>query len=245
MEKFVKINNRAILPYVEMVVTSVCNMKCIDCSNNIPNIQNDAKHVSADEFSLQLSALTSIVDEVERFQIHGGEPLLNPDLPEIAQIAINEQALKKIRIATNGTIPLSSELIDVLSKNRITLSISNYWFNRNSRKRVVAQCENAGIPYILHEKQPWYSFSSKPMVNIMKYEECPINKYLCYYDWRLFLCARICHCSDNTSHSIDVRNVSDLQKELTSDKLKEWCRQCTICDKLVTAGIQSSESLIL
>ena len=247
MEELNKIKNRVVLPYVEMVVTTICNMRCTDCSNNIPKIQNKAKHISANDFLLQLSALIDVVDEIEKFQIHGGEALLNPELHEIVKIASNEQSIRKIRIATNGTILLSPALIDVLSHNRVVLSISSYWFNEKTRKRVIAQCDEARIPYILHGEQPWYSFSGQPSGDTNKYEECPINKFLCYYDWRLYLCSRICHSSDNKAHSIDVRDVSNLHKDLLDDRLKEWCKHCTICDKLVKAGVQSRdiESLIL
>ena len=125
MEELNKINNRVVLPYVEMVVTTICNMICVNCSNNIPAIQNKAKHISANDFSLQLSALICVVDEIEKFQIHGGEPLLNPELHEIVKIVSNEQSIKKIRIVTNGTILLSPALIDVLSHHRVVLSISS------------------------------------------------------------------------------------------------------------------------
>ena len=234
--------NRVVLPYVEMVVTTICNMRCVDCSNNIPKIQNKAKHILANDFLLQLSALTSVIDEIEKFQIHGGEPLLNPELHEIVKIVSNEQSIKEIRIATNGTIPLSSALIDVLSFNRVVLSISNYGFNEKSRKKIIAQCEETGIPYILYDEQPWYSFSSSTSGNTNKYEKCPINKYLCYYDWKLYLCSRICHSSDNKAHSIDIRNVSNLHKDLMDGRLKEWCKHCTICDKLVKAGRQNQDA---
>ncbi len=247
MEELNKIKNKVVLPYVEMVVTTACNMRCIDCSNNIPAIQNKAKHISANDFLLQLSALIGVVDEIEKFQIHGGEPLLNPEIHEIVKIASKEQSIKKIRIVTNGTIPLSPALIDALSQNRVVLSVSSYWFNENSRKRVIDQCEEAKISYILHAEQPWYSFSGKPSGDTNKHEECPINKFLCYYDWRLYLCSRICHSCDNKAHSIDVRDVSNLHKDLLDDRLKEWCKHCTISDKLVKSGIQNHdiESLIL
>lgn len=241
MEELNKIKSRVVLPYVEMVVTSICNMRCVDCSNNIPAIQHKAKHVSANDFMLQLSALINLVDNIEKFQIHGGEPLLNPELYEIVKIVCNEQLIKKIRIVTNGTILLSPSLIDVLSHNRVVLSISSYWFNEKSRKRVIAQCEEARIPYILHGEQPWYSFSGKPSGDANKHEKCPINKFLCYYDWKLYLCSRICHSSDNKVHSIDVRETFNLHKDLLSEKLKEWCKHCTICDKLVKSGVQNQD----
>lgn len=227
-----------VLPYLEMVVTTKCNMKCVNCSNNIPAIQHKANHVSANVFFLQLTTLTKTVSEINKFQIHGGEPFLNPDLPAIVQIAIKEPSLKQIRIATNGTVPMSSALIEALSGNRAVVAISSYWFNRESRNIIVNQCKKAAIPFVLYDEQPWYSFTERNVDAHMKYEDCPINNYLCYCDWRLYLCSRICHSTDNCTYSIDIRNTNDLIKELSKPELKGWCKFCTIRNELVESGVQ-------
>lgn len=239
MEEFVQMKERLVLPYLEMVITTKCNMRCINCSNNIPMIQHKARHISANEFQSQLSALTELVSRIDKFQIHGGEPLSNPELPLIAKLAIEEPSLRKIRIATNGTIPLTTELIGVLSGQRATIAISSYHFNKESKKMIVEQCEKSSIPYVLYGEQKWYRFAdSLEGNNRMRFEDCPINDCLSYYDWRLYLCSRICHSTDNCTYSIDIRNANDLIKELSKPELKEWCKFCTIRNELVESGVQ-------
>lgn len=68
--------NHSVLPYLEMVVTTVCNRECRSCSNFIPYIKARAKHVSASEAKTQIEDLKKTIGVIERFQVHGGNRCL-------------------------------------------------------------------------------------------------------------------------------------------------------------------------
>ena len=128
------------LDYIEFICTTVCNKRCKNCSNYIPQLGALQRHVSGEAFAEQLRILLSRVSYVEKMQIHGGEPLLNPDILQIIEELKKERdRIGKIRIITNGTVVLKETLIDALKGSRIQLAISNYLFNQESRKQIINQ----------------------------------------------------------------------------------------------------------
>lgn len=227
--------NHSVLPYLEMVVTTVCNRECRSCSNFIPYIKARAKHVSASEAKTQIEDLKKTIGVIERFQVHGGEPLLNPDLPEIMRIIINEDFIKRIRIATNGTILPSVELLSVLSGSRVKLAISNYHFNKTNIPLIEQRCKGFGVEYIIYEKQLWYEFGKNVGIT---FDTCPINKYPVLFDSKVYLCARICHAysDQGQKYCIDIRDTVDLKSALHNDYLKKGCNMCNITHKLIDPG---------
>lgn len=227
------------LPYVEMVITTYCNMLCTNCSNGIPLLR-ERKHVGYDDFVNQVDVLLSNVSYIDKFQIHGGEPLLNPHLPRMIKYIRHKQKIKHVRIATNGTIIPSAELAAAMNGSNIVLAISSYKKNCSQTAKVVETCEELKIKYILYPEQDWYSFSSTPICNARdRFESCPINTYLCYAGWRLYLCSRICHCYSTKYDSclIDIRDFDgNIMDALSSESLFEPCECCTISEKKILAG---------
>ncbi len=243
-KKLTTLNVKDIIPlstlsYVEMIITTYCNMLCPNCSNGIPLLP-ERKHVRYDEFISQIDALLDTVSYIDKLQIHGGEPMLNPDLPKIINYISRKQKIKKVRIATNGTIVPSADLAAAMNESNIVLAISSYKSNYNQTAKVVRACEELKIKYILYPEQAWYSFSSAPSYNAReRYESCPINSYLCYFDWRLYLCSRICHCYGTTYDScfIDIRDFNgNIKDALSNASLFEPCECCTIGEKCIKAG---------
>lgn len=234
-----RISPLPILPYIEMVTTTCCNRLCPNCSNGIPLIA-EPSHVNFQDFKFQLDALLSRVSYISKFQIHGGEPLLNPNLPRIISYIKQKQKIKKIRIATNGTIVPSDELVKALQNSNIILAMSSYHDNKDTLKEIIKLCKYSQIKYKVYPEQKWFSFTSEPTFNADdKFQGCPLNKYLCYHNWHLYLCARICHCYSlyYDSCSIDIRNHQDnLVTSLTMDELHKPCEICTIGEQLLRAG---------
>lgn len=224
-----------ILPYLEMVITTICNRLCKSCSNFIPYIRHKAKHVRADEVKNQIECLKKLVGTVERFQVHGGEPLLNPELPEIMRAVLDSEFIKEIRIATNGTIIPSIELLQVLSSTRAKLAISDYYFNKSTAPIIQKLCDKWGVECIMYGKQLWYEFGkSKGII----FETCPINCYPVLYNWKIYLCARICHAysGNGKKYCIDIRDNMDLRVAFDNNILKEGCYMCNISNKLIEPG---------
>lgn len=224
------------LRYIEMIVTTECNAQCMNCSNGIPYAKR--RTISYEDFRGQLQLLLSNVALIERFQIHGGEPFLNPDLHRIISLVNISPKLLNIRIATNGTLIPDEKIILALRGSRIVLAISSYQFNRVTRERLVAICKNNNIRHILYDEQKWYCFDSSHKGH-NRFASCPINFYPCYYDNKIYLCSRICHLyGEQYPHCyISLKDFhGDLVSAMADDGLKAPCCECTISSQKIQAG---------
>lgn len=240
-KKTIKINFAGLLEfpnlnYIEMIVTTRCNMHCHNCSNGIPYIEKS--DISYADFCAQLNKLLCRVSFVRKFQIHGGEPFLNKELPEIIELANSSQKLLNIRLVTNGTVIPSIEIIQALKGTRVTVAISSYCFNESTREKLIHLLAKNGIKYILYGEQEWYSFDDccKGQNN---FEECPINSFPCYYNGKLYVCSRICHLYSKLHPNcyVDLENLDiDLLEALKLDQLKRPCIDCNISKVMVKAG---------
>lgn len=224
------------LSYIEMIITTECNMLCRNCSNGIPYANRNM--ISYQAFCEQLQSLLTHVSYIERFQLHGGEPLRNPEVHKMIDLLDKTQKLLSIRIATNGTVIPNEETISALKGSRIVLAISAYFFNREKRKQLIDVCKSNNIRYILYNEQEWYRFESQTGV-VNCFETCPINSYPCYYEGKVYLCSRICHLygKQYPNSSIEMADFSgNLLYALDREQLKAPCRECTISKQTIVAG---------
>ena len=62
-------------------LTPICNLRCKLCAAYIP-YNNKRKHYSIDSLKNNTRKYFEIVDEIDKYTISGGEPLLSPCLAE-------------------------------------------------------------------------------------------------------------------------------------------------------------------
>lgn len=233
---FTRLTELPTLNYIEMIVTTRCNMHCSNCSNGIPYIEKN--DISYANFCVQLDKLLNRVSYIRKFQIHGGEPFLNRELPEIIERANSAQKLLNIRLVTNGTVIPSKEIIQALKGTRVTVAISSYNFNISTREKLIHLLVKSGIKYVLYSEQEWYSFDDRNKGK-NKFEICPINSFPCYYNGKLYVCSRICHLYSNLHPNcyVDLDNLNiDLLDALKLEHLKLPCLDCNITNVMVKAG---------
>jgi hypothetical protein len=100
----------------EYNLTDHCNLRCAACNHASPHLP--AKFASPDEFERDLRALAAVL-EVSEFKLVGGEPLLHPQLVELAGIAREVALGRSLSLFTNGLLlhkmPLEAwRLIDTI-----------------------------------------------------------------------------------------------------------------------------------
>lgn len=225
------------LKYIEMIVTTRCNKSCSSCSNGIPYTElYDMKYI---EFKYYIKLLLRNVKVVEKFQIHGGEPLLNPEIHKIIEYVKKCKQLINVRLVTNGTIIPSKNTIEALKNSNITIAISSYFFNQKDKIKLSKLLEANNIKYILYGEQPWYKFdSNQTLVN--RFELCPINSCPSYYQGKIYLCSRISNLYKEKAKDccVDLETFQgDLIREMSSNRLKEPCRYCNISNQMILAGL--------
>jgi organic radical activating enzyme len=90
-----------VLPFVETMITQVCNLSCVGCTN-----YSDLKHsgyVTWESGKKQIQAWLERI-KIEDFGIMGGEPLINPDVYKWL-IGVRELLPdSQIRFTTNGEL---------------------------------------------------------------------------------------------------------------------------------------------
>lgn len=106
-------------PYVIMIdPCGRCNFKCVfcPCNNNKSNLSERHKMMSIDVFDRVVSDIAEFPHKIKAIDVYGyGEPLLNPDLPEMIKHLYKAEVCEKIRIVTNGSLltrQMSEELVE-------------------------------------------------------------------------------------------------------------------------------------
>ena len=111
---------RFYLDYVEIPITTRCNLRCPDCANLMP-LYNKPYDVDSDTIIHSIRKLSECFDACGQMRILGGEPFLHPDLKRfVAELPSHK--CKKISIPTNATIvPQDPELYEILRQKKVVI----------------------------------------------------------------------------------------------------------------------------
>lgn len=171
------------LVYAEMHITDFCNLNCKGCTHFSPLFEK--KFPSLDMRIQDVKTLRSLFPHIIRFNILGGEPLLNPELEKyIIQI---RQILPEteISVVTNGllipSLPLST--FEILRKNKINISISVYEPTKRILNTIRELLEKNEIFYDLRAYEKKQKFN-KPLSLSSK----SIHPHACISDHCINIC---------------------------------------------------------
>lgn len=126
-EWYYKRFHRANLLEIHTSITTRCTFNCKHCNMFIPYFKERIDY-TFEHIKKNIDLLFQHIDYVFKYQLIGGEPLLNKDLFRIL-LYLNENYRGKIgmiRIITNGGILPSEELLKAMKKCECDVSISNY-----------------------------------------------------------------------------------------------------------------------
>jgi len=219
-------------------VNTRCNLHCKLCGSGIPYFKDSAvKDMGIDEFIKMARVIfgnsigEGIVDSAKSIEINGGEPLLNRDLPSIVEETLKyADRFEKIRITTNGTIPLSNELLAVLknSKGKTALYLSDYGSLSKKSTEIKETLASNGIECISTKYYGenmhyggWVDFGRYEARNRsieqigMVYKNCPLGKTGggCWPLWngQMHICSRsLCGTQQGTIPSKSGKDYLDI-----------------------------------
>ena len=128
------INNSLLeLPKLEIRLLAVsvgqaCNLKCKNCANFAPYACKDNMRYKIEKIKNDVDKILPCFSKVDTFHIQGGEPLLYSDLHELLTYVKTNYShiIKKIQIATNGTIIPSEDVLEAMKITDSVVRISNY-----------------------------------------------------------------------------------------------------------------------
>lgn len=158
-----------VLPQIGFSLTTRCTLRCRNCIALSPLFENPHiqgfchEMLSFVDYKAQLDRLLAGVDGIKRLFLHGGEPLLNPDLAEIVDYSASCHKIELVELITNGTLECSASLLDALArhKDKVYLAINNYSVNpalkdRLRYGRVIETLDVRGVKHPLYSELSWY-----------------------------------------------------------------------------------------
>lgn len=181
------------LPYLECHVTDICNLKCRNCFH-FCNLDEYAEHCDLKEFRSSLTALKEKFSNISVLRLMGGEPLLNPELPQYIYVAREIFPRAEIRVVTNGLLILniSEELTKAMNMCCAIFDVTQYPPVVNKAYEVIDFLEQRDIRYQLTAPVThFYARLSKENSNPEQaFRFCP---HQCHFlrKGRLYLCTQI------------------------------------------------------
>jgi organic radical activating enzyme len=199
------VNGTINIGFLNVLITEKCNLKCIDCGNFIPHINNPV-NIDIENLIEDSDNFFRVIDRVNKININGGEPLLHPDLIKyIEYLAINyRNKVPNILITTNGTIIPSNELLKCIKKYNIDITISNYSGSNidnyeNNFNKLIKLLDNNDIIYdncIESWNKKYFVIDTNTKLKpldiddkklILHFKNCKI-KHKALYEGKIYLC---------------------------------------------------------
>lgn len=253
-----RLSGKSSIPMLDFIITTKCTLKCAQCSSMMPFYNNETHYNETFEsFKSNLDNLLKNVNKIYRFQLIGGEPLLNKDLPRMLEYAAKKKQLKVVQIVTNSTILPNDKLINAMKKfrHKCTVAISDYTSNLELKnlklQEVLSKFTRAGIcTYVVD--YDWFARGEikkedrniEELKNTMK--ACWQHKCTAYCDGELHLCSRSIAIKRNLNPDLQdyvkVQNNKNYSQEIINLFAKEYAEACDYChtrtDVKIPRGVQ-------
>lgn len=134
---------------INFTPTMRCNLKCKLCGVMVPHYDY-RPHMCEEEWKKTLKMLFEVVDNVRRFQVTGGEPLVHANLDEIIkEIFRYESQFEEFWIFSNCAVPIRDNVLEVLKmhKDKVMVHCSDYGTRPEVSEKNIRLLEENGIPH--------------------------------------------------------------------------------------------------
>ncbi len=252
------------IQHLELVVTTLCTLRCKHCAHMnshyyfIPEGKRKLRNFPVDDLLSTVEKILKSVDVVNELSIVGGEPFLHPDLAEIIHKLQNHNKIRRIEIATNGTVCPKQEVIMALKGEKLYVTVSDYGKISTETSRLSDIFASCGIKYrIQPQGYGWddlgdHCFRGRSEAElIFIYSSCLDNSYKIILDKKMYDCHRVANASNLGYYSpadseyIDVLrfNTTELRKKITELYKLDYIPYCNYCNgkgRIVVAAEQYS-----
>lgn len=228
-----KILRRFELPYLELFITTNCNLKCRYCSNLVPSLEK-RRNFDAAEIKSTVDTLLSKIDCLYRLKIHGGEVFLHPQLCEIIDYLKGQRKIKSIRLTTNGTVIPSDEVIRRIADGKIVVQISDYNLKSSKISQLIEKLELFKVAYVYLKDQSWSDMGAFEERGESRFYECSVKRCSSLIDGKIYICSRAAIMAKQgiiADEGIPISlDKSRLRREIKSLFGGKRCGACLRCD---------------
>lgn len=189
---------RPVVPYLELVVTERCSLKCKSCAN-LMQYYAHPQHIPLDTVRAELSALLPKLSTIWVLQLLGGEPFLYADLPALLGELTAEKKIKRIQVVTNGTLLPKPEVLRAMAHRKVVVLISNYGPNSRKLDTLPGVLSGAGVAYQLLNYSEWMDYGGlearhlSPETLVQSFRECAAAECKTLLGGRMYACPRSAH----------------------------------------------------
>lgn len=230
------------LHYLEFHAADGCVLNCRGCTHFSPLCKKDS-FPDLKKLEESLGNLSRLFRKIESVRILGGEPLMNPELPEIIYIFRRYMPLSRITVVTNGLL-LSSwnkELISCLICERVKLCITRYPVNQNLIESIVPKLQECGVEVEVSPLTDKFRiYLQKDRAEKNGYSICGVKRLTFLREGKLYTCAMSAMISvyNETFGSSypQQEGISLAESNNGWQILKALCRPSVLCDYCCDSG---------
>lgn len=234
------------MPYLELFITTKCNLNCKYCSNLIPDIKNQ-KNISAEVIKTTIVNLLDNISRLYRLKIHGGEIFLHPELLQILDFVKHQNKIKSVRITTNGTVIPNQDIIDCLKDSSIIVQISDYDLVCNKRNQLIELLEANNIKYTYLAGQIWKNMGNYSPRETSRFKKCNIKRCTSSINGKIYVCSRaaiMAQLGIIPDEGVLIKNSTNSFRKNIKSLFAGKATACSYCDgdteyaKSIKAGVQ-------
>jgi organic radical activating enzyme len=185
------------LPYVELVLTPRCNLKCAGCANLMPCYDTSVKAVELETLKKTVEKLLQTFGRITELKLIGGEPFLYAKLGEIVDFVVAQKAIKKVIITTNGSVVPKEANLKSLINPKVVINISEYPIVDSTP--LVNSLKQNGIQYEMIHFTNWMDYGKPTKRNYpeevlqQSFNTCASAECKTILNGKLFCCPRDAH----------------------------------------------------
>jgi len=177
------------IPYLEVFVTTKCNLSCEKCSNLVPQLKKQL-HYPANDIISNIESILRYAKYIYRLKLHGGEVFLHPDLSKLIDYVSGNKRIISTRITTNGTLIPNESILQSLSGSRIVVQISEYEISSGNIPKLIQLFNDRHIKYVLLKDREWRDMGDFSERGSNRFFECSIKRCTSLFGEDVYVCSR-------------------------------------------------------
>lgn len=183
---------------LDWVITEKCSLRCRDCSN-LMQYYSTPQNYGKEDLQRNLDRVLEVAGRIFDVRVLGGEPFMNPYLPEIMEKYLEDDRVINFTIYTNGTILPNERTLQALRNPKVKCQISNYGEIAKNFHAFVSLMEKEKLRYSVTEISAWQDLGK--LEDRHKTEEeiaatfrlCECNNIITLLDDKIYRCPFSAH----------------------------------------------------